>query len=75
MEVLWTSYGVPMEQHATNTRAARKQQAHNTLSPRPRLRPMPLRLGTLFGGAKLVVTRYSRPIAPFPLTPAPLPLN
>ena len=36
MEVLWTSYGVPMEQHATNTLAARKQEADNTLSPRPR---------------------------------------
>jgi hypothetical protein len=26
--------------------------------------------GRLFGGAKLVFTRYSRSIAPFPLTPA-----
>ncbi|MEI7938297.1 MAG: hypothetical protein WCK27_16525 [Verrucomicrobiota bacterium] len=25
-----------MEQHATNTLAARKQEANNTLSPRPR---------------------------------------
>jgi hypothetical protein len=39
MEVLWISYGVPMEQHQTNTLAARKQEANNTHSPRPRLRP------------------------------------
>ena len=31
---------------------------------------MPLGIGMLLEGAKLVFTRYRRPIAPFPLTPA-----
>ena len=30
MEILWTTYGVPMEQHASNTGAIRKQHARNT---------------------------------------------
>ena len=32
--------------------------------------PMPLGIGMLLEGPKLVFTRYCRPIAPFPLTPA-----
>jgi hypothetical protein len=31
MEVLWTSYGIPMEQHATNTPATRPQHVRNRL--------------------------------------------
>jgi hypothetical protein len=34
MEVLWTSYGLPMEQHAANTLATRDQHARGGPSPR-----------------------------------------
>ena len=32
MEYLWSTYGVPMEQHARNTLATRSQHATNTLA-------------------------------------------
>ena len=31
MEYVWNSYGIPMEQHARNTRATPKQQANYAL--------------------------------------------
>jgi hypothetical protein len=34
MEILWNTYGVPMEQHAGNWLARRQQHGHNAPSPR-----------------------------------------